>query len=68
MNRLSKIAIYSIIILLSAIRINYATLETKELRNVLTWDAFGYYLYLPAAFIYKDVKEMDWVPEIVDKY
>jgi hypothetical protein len=68
MNRLSKTAVFIIIILLSAVRINYATLETKELRNVLTWDAFGYYLYLPAEFIYTDVKKMDWVPEIVEKY
>jgi hypothetical protein len=36
--------------------------------KVLTWDAFGYYIYLPGIFIYKDIKQMDWVTEIVNKY
>ena len=36
--------------------------------KVTTWDAFGYYVYLPALFIYHDYKELKWLPEIDSKY
>jgi len=38
--------------------------------NILSWDVFGYYLYLPARFIYHDVgmHDMGWVKGIFDKY
>lgn len=37
---------------------------------VLTWDVFGYYLYLPAKFIYNDLglHNKNWLFEIIDKY
>jgi hypothetical protein len=35
---------------------------------VTTWDAFGYYMYLPSIFIYHDYKELKWFPEIDKKY
>lgn len=34
----------------------------------LSWDVSGYYLYLPAVFIYKDVKELKWFDGINEKY
>jgi hypothetical protein len=38
--------------------------------NVLTWDVFGYYLYLPAGFIYHDLglRDLTWVHRIMDSY
>lgn len=36
--------------------------------NAITWDALGYYMYLPSIFIYKDVKELKWVPHIDTTY
>ncbi len=38
--------------------------------NVLTWDVFGYYLYLPGKFIYKDIGllNQDWLSHLIDKY
>lgn len=38
--------------------------------NMLTWDVFGYYLYLPANFIYDDphLKEHQWLDDIMQKY
>ena len=38
--------------------------------NILSWDVFGYYLYLPARFIYHDVglHDINWVKAIVEKY
>jgi hypothetical protein len=38
--------------------------------NVLSWDVFGYYLYLPAHFIYHDpfLLNQDWLNQIVSQY
>jgi len=38
--------------------------------NVLTWDVFGYYLYLPAQFIYHDLAltNQAWLTELLTKY
>lgn len=39
-------------------------------KNILSWDVFGYYLYLPATFIYDDplLKDAGWAEGILDKY
>ncbi len=34
----------------------------------LAWDVSGYYLYLPATFIYHDLKQVNFLPEIIKKY
>ena len=38
--------------------------------NILTWDVFGYYLYLPALFINNDLglHDLNWVNELVERY
>ena len=38
--------------------------------NILSWDVFGYYLYLPAAFIYHDLRltDISWVNHLIDQY
>ena len=36
--------------------------------SVLNWDVFGYYNYLPAAFIYQDLKAYDFLDSILTKY
>ncbi len=38
--------------------------------NALTWDVFGYYLYLPSKFIYHDLDLVNqaWLNEIIQKY
>jgi hypothetical protein len=38
--------------------------------NIIAWDVFGYYLYLPATFIYHDLKLTDitWVNQLIDQY
>ena len=35
---------------------------------VLSWDVTGYYLYLPAAFIYKDVRHLAFRDSIMQRY
>tara|TARA_R110002072_G_scaffold302097_2_gene483831 strand:- start:16245 stop:17975 length:1731 start_codon:yes stop_codon:yes gene_type:complete len=47
--------------------------SSNELRNekeikVTTWDAFGYYMYLPGTFIYNDVTELNWLDKIEREY
>jgi hypothetical protein len=39
-------------------------------RNVLSWDVFGYYLYLPATFIHHDIglQEHAWLDGVVAQY
>jgi len=49
-------------------RIYYSDIRSSEPLKLTTWDALGYYLYLPAIVIYHDVKEMAWFPEIDKKY
>lgn len=34
----------------------------------ISWDVSGYYSYLPAIFIYKDCKKLEWLPPIIEKY
>jgi len=36
----------------------------------LSWDVFGYYLYLPATFIYHDLRltDISWVNRLIDEY
>lgn len=38
--------------------------------RVLTWDVFGYYLYLPAQFIYDDphLENNEWIESVFEKY
>ncbi len=38
--------------------------------NVLSWDVFGYYLYLPSKFIYHDLDLVNqaWLNELIQKY
>ena len=39
-------------------------------RNVLNWDVFGYYLYLPALVIHHDIALEDpaWLNDVMDRY
>lgn len=49
-------------------RYQYSEFKSRSESKVTTWDALGYYLYLPSIFIYHDVKEMKWFESIDKKY
>ena len=34
----------------------------------ISWDVSGYYQYLPAIFIYKDIRHQDWMHAVNEKY
>ncbi len=66
MKRISLSLIISLILCLSVVVVRVIEKPT----NVLTWDVFGYYLYLPATFIYDDpgLKDQKWIDDIMQKY
>lgn len=55
----------SIIILLYILIRAAFFLANWEKSFILTWDVFGYYLYLPALFIYNDLGDLSFVSEIL---
>src|SRR5687768_7270966 len=63
----SKTVLFVIVASMALIRLYY-TVSEPNTAKILTWDAFGYYLYLPGQFIYHDLKKMDWVSEVNNKY
>lgn len=65
---LSKIAILILAVVFVIYRFNYIENNKVNGYNATSWDAFGYYMYLPSVFIYDDVKELKWVPKIDSIY
>lgn len=63
-NRLSLIVSVILVIAVVVIRLTDAPVK------MLTWDVFGYYLYLPAHFIYDDpaLTNHQWLDDIIQKY
>src|SRR5690606_2926291 len=60
----SSLTIWALCALLPALR------GTQTAKHALTWDVFGYYLYLPAAVIHDDLalKERAWLDEVMATY
>jgi len=46
----------------------YPKWNQKDSEATLSWDVSGYYMYLPAVFIYKDVRHCSFGQKILDKY
>ena len=70
MNRFKKSAYFSlIVVILISTFISYQRISHQH-NNYLSYDNFGYYMYLPALFIYDDIKIKDfsWVEDINKKY
>jgi len=68
LNNISKYAIGGIIAI--AIFIRFVSIDFSKLdKYVITnFDGLGYYMYLPAIFIYQDITEYKWLDDIDDKY
>ncbi|MEZ4720909.1 MAG: hypothetical protein R2813_03420 [Flavobacteriales bacterium] len=45
-------------------------LSSYGINYVLTWDVFGYYLYLPATFIYGDpfFNDLSWIQSVINEH
>ncbi|MCD4770634.1 MAG: glycosyltransferase family 39 protein [Bacteroidales bacterium] len=60
----SLITLVLLILVISSIKLR------NPQNNILSWDVFGAYLYLPATFIYDDptIKDLSWVENINSTY
>lgn len=63
-----------IVMIIGMIAMAYATFvyypkwEYSRTEATISWDVSGYYLYLPALFIYHDLKELRFKPALDEKY
>jgi hypothetical protein len=65
----SKIAFWcSAALMIYAAVFYYPKWEKPQTEATLSWDVSGYYLYLPAAFIHQDLKQLAFLPEVLETY
>jgi hypothetical protein len=67
-NKFSLIACILVGLVMLVHRVGYSELAGGKALKVTTWDAFGYYMYLPSTIIYGDVKKLEWLPAIEEEY
>lgn len=60
--------VLALVLLLVQVRVWAPYFDTHNVTAVLTWDAMGHYLYLPAHFIYHDLSRLAFVPDIMREY
>lgn len=65
---LSLIACIVTVAALFTCRAYYSEIFGNNNLKVTTWDAFGYYMYLPGSIIYHDVTQLKWLDSIEAKY
>ncbi|MBE0646561.1 MAG: glycosyltransferase family 39 protein [Bacteroidales bacterium] len=66
----SLLAFYLLVAVVVASRLTFPRWLTYDVLSILSWDVFGYYLYLPATFIHHDlgISDFSWVQQILDTY
>ncbi len=64
---LTAVTIASLAIILTGL-FYYPKWAKTGTEATLSWDVSGYYMYLPATFIYKDIKECKFQQDILSKY
>ena len=64
----SRIALFISSLLLLLTVLFFPRWEKPHTEAPIAWDVSGYYLYLPATFIYDDLYELKFLPEIIEKY
>jgi hypothetical protein len=64
----SLIACFLVLLFAVQHRVRHISLREREELKVTDWDCLGYYMYLPGVFIYHDIKKLEWLPGIEDKY
>ncbi|MCK5776662.1 MAG: glycosyltransferase family 39 protein, partial [Bacteroidales bacterium] len=67
-NIYSLLACCVVSIILLQYRVSHSDIRSDIPLKVTTWDAFGYYMYLPSIFIYQDITDLKWLPEVDSKY
>ena len=64
----SLLAILLLFLLMVQARLWAPYWDTHNVQAILTWDAMGYYIYLPAQFIYHDLGYMAFAKDIMRVY
>ncbi|MDG1333132.1 MAG: hypothetical protein P8P74_12435 [Crocinitomicaceae bacterium] len=67
-NIISLIACIIVSVTLLQTRYTYSYFDRSYPMMLTNWDGLGYYMYLPSGFIYDDFTELDWYPEMNEKY
>lgn len=67
-NKYSLLALVFICVVLLSYRYYYIQIKNPGEFKITTWDAFGYYLYLPSTIIYKDYTQLQWIDSVDYKY
>jgi len=62
--------VYLLILVVAVSRFAFPRWLTYDVLSILSWDVFGYYLYLPATFIHHDaaLTDFSWLQQILDTY
>lgn len=69
-NPFSRNIFYLLCLVLLSGRFLLPHFNTHDVLSILSWDVFGYYLYLPATFIHHDLglKDFSWIQQVLDTY
>ncbi len=69
MNRISNLSFLICLLAIGFTGVFYYPKWNKAASEAtISWDVSGYYMYLPATFIYKDIKKCSFKDEILKKY
>ncbi|MCB9169020.1 MAG: hypothetical protein H6594_01555 [Flavobacteriales bacterium] len=66
--RPSMLIVFGVILVLLGTRLEYSELRGGAAIQVTRWDALGYYQYLPAVVLYRDIARQDWLEGIDSTY
>lgn len=64
----SRISLFFTSIVLAFVVFMFPRWEKERTEATLAWDVSGYYLYLPATVIYRDLEKLEFLPHIIEKY
>ena len=64
----SIIGLLACYVMLVAAHLYYPKWEQSATEATISYDVSGYYMYLPAAFIYHDLRELAFLPDIIEQY
>ncbi|MES2704440.1 MAG: hypothetical protein V4649_17510 [Bacteroidota bacterium] len=67
-NLFSLFACVLIALVMVQYRVSNSDMGGKPPLKITVWDAFGYYMYLPATLIYDDYKQLKWLDTIDKRY
>ena len=68
MKRRSHVALLVCYLLIVAAHLYYPKWQQPAAEATISYDVSGYYMYLPAVFIYQDLRELKFLPEITATY